>query len=125
MGGAAHRGVGLVERVPVSQPEYILRESDLRERRRANVWRRICFAVVVLFLILAAAHQAAALEKIEAWTDEKLGRVARAKRVPLDPARIWSQRCERRGMDALAKRADTNAWQIHCLPRTVLQVPPA
>lgn len=79
----------------------------------------------VMVLMLAATHAATSdtADAIETWTEDKLQRVER--RQQLDRAVIWSQRCERRGKDSIAKRADTGPWTIHCVPRTVLSIAPA
>lgn len=38
------------------------------------------------------------------------------KQAQMDPAPIWSQRCERQGKTIIAKQADGGRWVIHCLP---------
>ena len=91
-------------------------------KRHTSRWRSVQFAVVVLFLAAAAANNGNRnlAERIDAWSEEKLARVERARQ--LHRAVIWSQRCERLGMDTLAKRRDREDWKIHCTPRRVLTV---
>lgn len=78
-------------------------------------------AATVVVCILAFSGQASYEAAIEQWTEEKLA--AARKHRQLSTAQIWSQRCERRGMDSLAVRADDGPWQIRCVRRQVLQVP--
>jgi hypothetical protein len=75
--------------------------------------------VLVLASMHANTHDAA--DAIETWTEEKLARVARRQKTT--ETVIWSARCERRGMDTLAKRADAGDWKLHCVERRVLKVP--
>ncbi len=77
----------------------------------------------VVVLLLASTHAATTdtADAIETWTEEKLARVARRQQLPR--AVIWSQRCERRGMDAIALRADREPYKIRCVPRVVLRLP--
>lgn len=112
----------------MSQPEYTLHQHLARAEARALLWRRISLTVVVVFIALAAAHNGNTtyLEAMDAWTAEKLNRVERVARTTrATPAPIWSARCERRGKDAVVKRADSSPWQIHCVPRRVLTAQPA
>lgn len=82
---------------------------------------RALLAAVVVVCILAFSGQAGYEAAIERWTEQKLA-AARVHR-QLSTAVIWSQKCERRGMDSLAMRADDGPWTIRCVKRHVLRVP--
>lgn len=86
-------------------------------RRLANV----LLGAVVLVLASMHANTSDTADAIETWSEEKLARVARRQKAT--EAAVWSARCERRGMDSLAKRADQEEWKVHCVERRVLQVP--
>lgn len=79
-------------------------------------------AAVVVLCVLAFSGQASYEAALDKWTEDKL-RVAQARQRHTQHAPIWSQRCERRGMDSLAMRADDGPWTIRCVRRQVLQVP--
>lgn len=76
-------------------------------------------AVVVLCALGMAGNSSYEIA-LEKWTEEKLARAGRLNH--MERARIWSARCERKGMDTLAKRADTKAWEVRCVRRRVLTV---
>jgi hypothetical protein len=115
----------------MSQPEFAHRERLDAEIRRYAVHpaaRNLFLVVTVLFLAVAAAWNGNAnyVEKLEAEAAEKRMRPLRAQKgndtFTLHRAPIWSQRCERRGMDTLASKADRDPWKARCVPRKVLTV---
>lgn len=82
---------------------------------------RAVLAATVGVCILAFSGQASYEAALEKWTEEKLAAARKTRQ--LSTAQIWSQRCERRGMDSLAVRADAGPWRIRCVRRQVLRVP--
>lgn len=84
--------------------------------------RALNVVLVVALIVVAGAKSGieSYVDAFEAWTEEKIARTERARRMPR--TLVWSKRCERQGKDALVKRADMQPWQIHCVPRRVLTV---
>lgn len=77
------------------------------------------FALVVLVMAYLTVSTADYNDKAAAAEE----RAAKRKTIPAtEPAPIWSKKCERKGQDALVKRADMGPWTIHCMPRRVLTV---
>lgn len=83
----------------------------------------VALAVALIVLAYAKTGTESYADALDAESRAKTERVARAKRA--DPARIWSQRCERQGKDVFATRADGKPWEIRCVTRQVLDLPPA
>lgn len=71
----------------------------------------VAAAAVVLALSISAASESYDIER-ERELRAKMG------------APLWSLRCERRGMDTLAVKPDSGPWQLRCVRRQVLRVPP-
>ncbi len=89
-----------------------MRRNDVRGPRPATIVIGLILAYGVVGKIDADVQQAAAEERKS--KQESRGRA--------EPAPIWSQRCERRGMDRVAKQADGGQWVIVCVPRRSLRV---
>lgn len=88
-----------------------MRRGDIRGPRAATVAIALLLAYGVVGRIDADVQQAAAEERKS--RKESRGRA--------EPAPIWSQRCERRGMDRVARQADGGHWVIVCVPRKTIR----
>lgn len=54
--------------------------------------------------------------KIQAAADEARHKAA------VHEARIWSKRCEAKGMDVLAVKSDNKPWTVRCVAKRTLKV---
>jgi predicted hydrolase (HD superfamily) len=78
----------------------------------------VVLTITLLVVACAKVSTDDTADAIEIWTQQKLDQVAHARHI--SRAQIWSRRCERKGMDTLATRADKEPWKAHCIERRIL-----
>lgn len=79
---------------------------------RLNPWKALAVVLACIAVVHTIDHQVLAAAAAE--------RAAQRRPAAVEPAPIYSRKCERRGMDTAATRADQQAWRLHCVPRRVL-----
>ena len=52
---------------------------------------------------------------------DKLSAVEERKTIKKQVAPIWSQKCQRKGMDVMASKADKGPWKINCIQKRVIK----
>lgn len=54
--------------------------------------------------------------------NDKLAAAEERKATRKEQAPIWSKRCEKKGMDVLATKADKEPWKITCITKRTLKI---
>lgn len=76
------------------------------------------FRATMIALLLAGAYLVAGTMDY----NDQVAAASERKAAQREPAPIYSRRCERKGMDVLATKADKGPWKLACIPKRTLSV---